>query len=196
MHFHFCTFQRFQCEGEYSCKFCLMRTFIFVFTNLSHTGLTSRIVFNFFNFQISRGGCHECGLRGQGSVMSMTFLFCVLICMRFRTLHSWQTFNIACSSRGQVDMSARSSTYSNPPIQICVVLLCCRPGARLITAWRNLAWSSWIRSATNMQNRVGLRRSSFSFRRSSFSFLFCFFVLLNRKLANRYGPGVCVRPPL
>ena len=83
----------------------------------------------------------------------MTFVFCVLICIRFRTLHSCQTCNMACSSRGQVDISARSSTYSNPPIQICVVPLCCRPGARLRTAWGNL----WIRSATNRPNRVGAR---------------------------------------
>jgi len=92
------------------------------------------------------------------SKKAMTFVFCVLICIRFRTLHSWQTCNMACSSRGQVDMSARSSTCSNPPIQICVVPLCCRPGAKLITAWKNLVWNSWMRSATNMPNRVGLRR--------------------------------------
>ena len=89
---------------------------------------------------------------------AMTFVFCVLICMQFRKLHSWQTCNMACSSRGQVDISARSSTYSIPPIQICVVPLCYRPGARLITAWGNLVCSSWMRSATNMPNRVGLRR--------------------------------------
>ena len=48
------------------------------------------------------------------SKKAMTFVFCVLICMRFRILHSWQTCKMACNSRGQVDMSARSSTYSNP----------------------------------------------------------------------------------
>ena len=38
-------------------------------------------------------------------------------------LHCWQTCSIACSSRGNVDMSlrAKSSTLSSPPIQICVV---------------------------------------------------------------------------
>jgi len=44
------------------------------------------------------------------SKKAMTFVFCVLICMRFRILHSWQTCNMAWNSHGQVDMSARSST--------------------------------------------------------------------------------------
>ena len=43
------------------------------------------------------------------SKKAMTFVFCVLICMRFRILHSWQTCSMAYNSRGQVDMSASES---------------------------------------------------------------------------------------
>ena len=68
------------------------------------------------------------------SKKAMTFVFCVLICLQFPKLHFWQTCNMG--------MSARSSTYSSPPIQICTVPLCCRPGARLITAWGDFVWSS------------------------------------------------------
>jgi len=44
------------------------------------------------------------------SKKAIIFVLSVLICIRFRRLHCWQTCNIACSSRGHDDMRAKSST--------------------------------------------------------------------------------------
>jgi len=78
-------------------------------------------------------------------IFGLSALFCILAF----SLHVWHTWIISCSSCAFVDIRHRSSTYRIPPIST-LLLLC------VILAFGNRCWSSCIKSATTMPNKVGL----------------------------------------